>query len=111
MKKKVIKKKSVEQMIENLANMTAKGFSEQSKDLSHFKSEMHDFKDEMHDFKTKTERILYSIDGKLQIVDKRLDSIEKVLGPLVHVADALKREYRDHELRISKLEQRVGMYK
>ncbi len=69
--------------MEDLAVMVQKGFADTQERMVE--------KGGFDDFKSKTEKTLYNIDIKLQSVDKRLDSIEKVLGPLVHVADSLKR--------------------
>jgi len=108
MKKKTGKKRK-STSIESLAVMVQKGFAEQSRDFGEFKTGMVGFKADMLDFKQKTEKSLYNIDSKLLTVDKRLDSIEKTLGPLVHVVDALKVNYRDHETRISRLEHKFGV--
>ena len=99
--------------LDGLAVMIQRGFSStvNKEEFISFKDEMYDFKDEMLSFKSKTESALYNINEKLQTIDGRIDAIEKTLGPLVHVTGALQREYRNHELRISKLERKVGVDK
>lgn len=90
--------------VDSLATATKRGF-----DNTVSKEEFGEFKEEMTDFKQKTESALFNIDSKLQTVDQRLDAIEKTLGPLVHVSDALQRELREHERRISLVEHKVGL--
>ena len=86
----------------DLALMIQRGFSEQGKKLD-------EFKDEMYEFKNQAGKTLFSIDSKLKDVDKRLDTIEKTLGPLVHVVDVMKINWRDHENRILNLEKRMDL--
>ena len=102
MKKKVYSKKK-STSLDGLAVMVQSGFT----DMQERMLEKPDFMD----FKSKAEQILYAIDGKLQSVDQRLDAIEKTLGPLVHVTDALGREYRHLETRIARLEHKAGLHK
>lgn len=92
--------------VDNFAMATKRGF-----DNTVSKEKFIEFKEEMVDFKQKTELTLYKMDNKLQTVDERLDAIEKSLGPLVHVSDALQREFREHERRISLIERKVGLAK
>jgi hypothetical protein len=95
--------------VDDLALMIQRGFSEQGKKLDEFKDEMYEFKDEMYEFKNQAGKTLFSIDSKLKDVDKRLDTIEKTLGPLVHVVDVMKINWRDHENRILNLEKRMDL--
>lgn len=99
-------KTDLEKSVEGLAIMTANGFE---KTVS--KTDFAEFRDEMTDFKKKTGMTLFNMDSKLQTVDQRLDAIEKTLGPLVHVSNAVQRELREHNERIVRIEQKMGLVK
>src|SRR3989344_1683359 len=96
MKKKTpVKKGRV--TIDSLALMVQRGFSDMH---VQFEEQRVDF----DDFKKSTGRSLFELHSQMASVNQRLGNIEKVLGPLVHVVDALKTNSRDHEIRITRLE-------
>ena len=95
---------SVAKSVDDLAIVTKDGFDRAEREMSEFKGEMSEFKNE-------TNATLFNISGKLETVDQRLDSIEKTLGPLVRISDAMQKELREHNERITKIEYKLGLVK
>jgi chromosome segregation ATPase len=50
------------------------------------------------------DKSMFEVKLKLESVDERLESIEKTLGPLVLVVEAMKTNWKNHEMRIAKIE-------
>lgn len=88
--------------LDTLAQMVQRGFAEQSAQVRSFQSEF-------EDFRRKTDKTLFELQSEALTTNERLDRIEKVLVPLMHLADALKLNSRDHETRITRLEHQAGI--
>jgi predicted nucleic acid-binding Zn-ribbon protein len=126
--KKVTKKQKKETTLDDLATMVAKGFAEQGKNLNDFKTEMYGFKSEMLGFKSdmtsfksemtsfksdteasfnKINKAISEMGSDIHSMKDRINNIDKVLGPLLHVVDSLKFNWRDHDTRITRLEKKI----
>ncbi len=88
--------------VDGLAISTKKGFDE-------VKGEMHEFKDEMTNFKKNTERTFFNLDSHARTTNERLDAIEKALPPLGSLSEALKREVLQLNVRVGRIEAKVGI--
>jgi len=53
------------------------------------------------------DKLIFEIKLKLDNIDDRIKSIENILGPLVMVVDAMKNNWKDHEMRIVKIERKL----
>ena len=84
--------------VDSLARSTKEGFDR-----------MDSFHTDMTEFAKKNSLTLFNIDSKLQTVDQRLDTMEKSLPSLGTLSDALKREVLQLNIRVGKIETRVGI--
>ena len=114
MAKNKLRKKDI--TLDDLAAMVQRGFSEQAGEIKGVKSELAGLKSEFADFRAefelfarKTDRAIFNLQSEMSTVSERLNNIEKILVPLMHLADALKLNSRDHESRISRLERKMGV--
>lgn len=62
-------------------------------------------------FKMSADKSFFELNSQMAVTNQRLGNIEKVFGPLVHVVDALKVNFRDHEMRLARLERAAGLKK
>ncbi len=99
MKRKVTKK--IE--IEDLAIMVQKGFSEQGKRFDGLEEKFEGLDGRIENL----EKSGFEVKLQLESINDRLTGIEKILGPLVLVVDVMKNNWRDHEMRIAKIERRL----
>ncbi|KKW35565.1 MAG: hypothetical protein UY83_C0006G0042 [Candidatus Adlerbacteria bacterium GW2011_GWA1_54_10] len=104
MKKKSVKRGRKVVTLDSLAIMVQKGFVEA-------RDQLEEHKVEFKQFKESTNKSLFKLHSQTAVVNQRLGNIEKVLGPWVYVIDALKVNFRDHELRIARLERNAGLKK
>ena len=95
---------STAKSIEDLAIITKKGF-----DNTVSKEEFTEFKTEMTEFKKGTETTLFNLDGHAKKTNERLDAIEKAMGPLVQVSGFMQKEIRELNMRVNRLEHKVGI--
>ncbi|MFA6158274.1 MAG: hypothetical protein WC763_01450 [Candidatus Paceibacterota bacterium] len=114
----------VTEVIDNFAIMMKRSFDDindrmvTKEEFNEFKAEMHEFKDEMHEFKTNmlefkdgTEPALYSLQTDMLDVKSRLTKVEtgltNVENGVTSLTAAVRSNWRDHEGRITRLEERV----
>ena len=121
MKSKKTKNKSV--TLDDLAIMVANGFSDQESRFNKRFDGIDERFDRVEDRLDGVEDRLDSLENKVENLDKaifdlqlrvgsvedRLKSIEKTLGPLLTVVDIMKDNWKDHDMRISRLEKKMGI--
>lgn len=67
------------------------------------------FQKDMIEFAQKTSLTLFNLDSHARTTNERLDAIEKALPPLGNLSEALKREVLQLNVRVGKIEARVGI--
>lgn len=107
MKSKKLKNKII--TLDDLAIMVAKGFSDQE---SRFNKRFDSLEEKFNVLDDKVENLdkaIFDLQLRIGSVEERLSSIEKTLGPLLLVVDTLKFNWKDHDMRIARLEKKIGM--
>ncbi len=101
MKKKVSAKKEI--TIDDLAIMVQGGFAGQDKRFDVLENRF----DVLEKRVDGLDRSMFEVKLKLDSIDDRMKNIENILGPLVMVVDAMKTSFKNHEMRIAKLERQL----
>ena len=115
MKKKSSIKKIV--TIEDLAIMVQNGFKEQGDKIYKLDSRFDILENRFDILENRFDTLegkvngldksMFDIQLKLDSLDERMKNIENILGPLVMVVEAMKTSFKDHEIRILKLERQL----
>ena len=98
MKKSPAKNKKV--TIDDLAIMVQNGFREQTENTKFM----------INGLEIKVDRLdksVFNLGQKVDSMDERLKMVEKTLNPLLLVMDVMKTGWKDHEMRIIKLEKNL----
>lgn len=105
MKKKTHVKKEV--TIEDLAIMVQGGFTETNCKIKEGFAEQGERIDNLTRRVDGLDRSMFEVKLKIDSIDDRIKNIENILGPLVMVVDAMKTSFKDHEMRILKIERKL----
>ncbi len=104
--------KELATMIDHLAIATANGFNRVEKRLDSVENKLDSVEDRLGTIEeklVKIEKELYEIQIKIGSFEQRLLSIERTLGPLLQVSDIMRQNWKEHELRIERLEKKMGI--
>lgn len=104
-----VTKKDLDTKLDELAAMVAEGFAETvtKKEFVEFKDEMYGFKREMTSFAEKTNKSLFDLESRVTQIEINLVKLTEQVEKFIHIVEAQQAEIRELRALVFDLKRRV----